>query len=278
MLQVDAHQPVSDHRRSRCTGTALQVAAGLLDAGMPGGAQAVQLMLFVGGPCTEGMLVSSTLPVVTTLRVGPSKDGVRSCCCTRLRVCSGRAAMVSKELTREIRSHKDLEKDAAPLWRNSVQFYVDLAQTLVKNCVTLDVFACALEQSGLAEMKPAVQATGGLAVQTDTFRNPVFKDSLTRIFAKPQDIGFSRRCSCGTIEVHVSRDIKIAVCATLGRAVLILVLCYIDPLPKVFVFGKNGTNPQNCRTKMPHVSEAFVSTYRSTVINVKARKPSVRKS
>ena len=119
--------------------------------------------------------------------------------------------MVSKELTKEIRSHKDLEKDAAPLWRSSVQYYVDLTQMLVKNSLTLDVFACALEQSGLAEMKPAIQATGGLAVQTDTFRNPVFKDSLTRVFAKVNEPGFSGRCSCGTLEVYVSRDIKVAV-------------------------------------------------------------------
>lgn len=53
-LQVDMHKPVSDHRKARCTGTALQVAAGLLDLGITSGAQASQLLLFVGGPCTEG--------------------------------------------------------------------------------------------------------------------------------------------------------------------------------------------------------------------------------
>ena len=53
-LQVDAHQPVSDHRKARCTGTALQVAAGLVDTGMATGACTARLMLFVGGPCTEG--------------------------------------------------------------------------------------------------------------------------------------------------------------------------------------------------------------------------------
>jgi protein transport protein SEC23 len=124
---------------------------------------------------------------------------------------SGKAAMVDKELTKEIRSHKDLEKDAAPFWRSSVQYYVDLTQTLVKNSLTLDVFACALEQSGLAEMKPAIQASGGLAVQTDTFRNPVFKDSLMRVFSKVNDAGFVGRCSCGVLEVHVSRNIKVMV-------------------------------------------------------------------
>lgn len=53
-IQTDAFQPVSDHRKSRCTGTALQVAAGLAATGLPGGICPVRLMLFVGGPCTHG--------------------------------------------------------------------------------------------------------------------------------------------------------------------------------------------------------------------------------
>ena len=57
-LQVDAHQPVSDHRKARCTGTALQVAASLVDVVLGGQACPVRLMLFVGGPCTEGVFRS----------------------------------------------------------------------------------------------------------------------------------------------------------------------------------------------------------------------------
>lgn len=119
--------------------------------------------------------------------------------------------MVSKELSKEIRSHKDLDKDAAPFWRPAVKFYEELSKGMVAQAHTLDVFACALEQSGLAEMKPAVQATGGLVVQTDTFRNPVFKDSLARVFAKPDESGFAGRVSCATLDVYCSRDIKLQV-------------------------------------------------------------------
>lgn len=53
-LQPDAFPPASDHRKSRCTGAAVQVAAGLAASGLPEGICAVRLMLFVGGPCTEG--------------------------------------------------------------------------------------------------------------------------------------------------------------------------------------------------------------------------------
>lgn len=173
-LQKDAYQPVAEHRVARCTGTALQVASGLAGSALPPNGCAAHIMLFVGGPCTEG-----------------------------------KASMVSKDLAAEIRSHKDLAKDAAPFWRPAVAFYGELGKAMVTNSHTLDVFACALEQSGLAEMKPAVQATGGLAVQTDTFRNPVFKDSLTRVFAKDGEDGFLGRCACATLDVLCSRDIKI---------------------------------------------------------------------
>ena len=116
---------------------------------------------------------------------------------------------MSKELAREIRSHKDLEKDSCEFWRPAVTFYEGIATTLIAHGHTLDVFACALEQSGLAEMKPAIQGTGGLVVQTDTFKNPMFKDSLTRVFAAPGDEGFVGRCACAALDVYTSRDIKL---------------------------------------------------------------------
>jgi protein transport protein SEC23 len=122
---------------------------------------------------------------------------------------AGKGAIIGKELSREIRSHKDLEKDSCEFWRPAVQFFEAISTTLVAHSHALDVFACALEQSGLAEMKPAIQATGGLVVQTDTFRNPMFKDSLTRVFANSSDEGFSGRCSCATLDVYTSRDIKL---------------------------------------------------------------------
>lgn len=63
-VQVDAHQPVSDHRKARCTGTALQVAAGLVDTGMATGSCTARLMLFVGGPCTEGVAAHAVLSLL----------------------------------------------------------------------------------------------------------------------------------------------------------------------------------------------------------------------
>ena len=56
-------------------------------------------------------------------------------------------------------------------------------------------------QVGLAEMKMAVEHTGGMSVQTDTFHNPVFKDSFKRVFAKEGDDGHMGMASNASFEV-----------------------------------------------------------------------------
>ena len=56
-------------------------------------------------------------------------------------------------------------------------------------------------QVGLAEMKPAVEATGGMVVQSDTFLNPVFKESFKRVFAPETEEGYLAVASNATFEV-----------------------------------------------------------------------------
>ncbi|GBF99075.1 hypothetical protein Rsub_11846 [Raphidocelis subcapitata] len=53
-LQRDAYPVVSTQRPARCTGTALIVAEALLAASVPAGSCMARVMLFVGGPSTEG--------------------------------------------------------------------------------------------------------------------------------------------------------------------------------------------------------------------------------
>lgn len=84
-LQPDAYPPPSDHRKSRCTGTAVQVAAGLAATGLPENVCAVRLMLFVGGPCTEGAPHASRScdPVVAPPRAAvPMLLSAARCKCT----------------------------------------------------------------------------------------------------------------------------------------------------------------------------------------------------
>ncbi|CAN4095951.1 unnamed protein product [Withania somnifera] len=89
----------------------------------------------------------------------------------------------------------------------AVHFYEELAKQLVSQGHVLDVFASALDQVGIAEMKVAIEKTGGLVVLAESFGHPVFKDSFKQIFEDgEQSLGLS---SNGTLEINCSKDIKI---------------------------------------------------------------------
>ncbi|KAG8481212.1 hypothetical protein CXB51_025958 [Gossypium anomalum] len=169
-LQTDQWPVQAGQRASRCTGVALSVSAGLLAACLPGtGARIVAL---VGGPCTEGP-----------------------------------GTIVSKDLSEPVRSHKDLDKDAAPYFKKAVKFYDSLAKQLVSQGHVLDLFASALDQVGVAEMKVAVERTGGLVVLAESFGHSVFKDSFKRVFEDGEhSLGL---CFNGMLEINCSKDIKI---------------------------------------------------------------------
>lgn len=169
-LQKDPWGAPADQRATRCTGTALTVAAHLLGACVPG--TGARILAFVGGPSTEGP-----------------------------------GAIVSKNLSEPIRSHKDLDKDAAPYYHKAVKFYEGLSKQLVHQGHVLDLFACALDQVGVAELKVAVEKTGGLVVLAESFGHAVFKDSLRRVFQSGEyDLG---PASNGIFEISCSKDLKI---------------------------------------------------------------------
>ncbi|XP_050292661.1 protein transport protein SEC23 [Quercus robur] len=169
-LQTDQWPVPPGTRASRCTGVALNVAAGLLGACSTG--TGARIIALVGGPCTEGP-----------------------------------GTIVSKDQSEPVRSHKDLDKDAAPYFNKAVKFYENLANQLVSQGHVLDLFASALDQVGVAEMKVAVEKTGGLVVLAESFGHSVFKDSFKRVFEEgEQSLGL---CFNGTLEINCSKDIKI---------------------------------------------------------------------
>ncbi|XP_047148015.1 protein transport protein SEC23-like, partial [Vigna umbellata] len=169
-LQTDQWPVPPGRRPARCTGVALNVAAGLLSACTPG--TGARIIALVGGPCTEGP-----------------------------------GAIVSKDLSDPVRSHKDLDKDAAPYFKKAVKFYEGLAKQLVSQGHVLDMFASALDQVGVAEIKVAVERTGGLVVLAESFGHSVFKDSFKRVFEDgEQSLGL---CFNGTLEINCSKEIKI---------------------------------------------------------------------
>ncbi|TYJ14838.1 hypothetical protein E1A91_A10G145000v1 [Gossypium mustelinum] len=169
-LQTDQWPVQAGHRASRCTGVALSVSAGLLAACLPG--TGARIIALVGGPCTEGP-----------------------------------GTIVSKDLSEPVRSHKDLDKDAAPYFKKAVKFYDSLAKQLVSQGHVLDLFASALDQVGIAEMKVAVERTGGLVVLAESFGHSVFKDSFKHVFEDGEhSLGL---CFNGMLEINCSKDIKI---------------------------------------------------------------------
>ncbi|XP_047954159.1 protein transport protein SEC23-like [Salvia hispanica] len=169
-LVTDQWPIAPGNRALRCTGVALSVATGLLGASTSGAG--ARIILLVGGPCTEGP-----------------------------------GSIVSKDLSDPVRSHKDLDKDAAPFFKKAVHFYDELGKQLVSQGHVLDVFASALDQVGIAEMKIAIEKTGGLVVLAESFGHSVFKDSFKRIFeVGEQSLGLAFN---GTLEINCSKDIKV---------------------------------------------------------------------
>ena len=52
----------------------------------------------------------------------------------------------------------------------------------MKSGIVLDFFVSAVDQVGIMEMKPCYEMTGGFYIMTDSFGNPVFKESFKKFF------------------------------------------------------------------------------------------------
>jgi len=179
LMALQADPPCAEGARmrpARCTGAALAVAAALLEGGAAGGA--VRLLLFTGGPCT----------------VGP-------------------ATVVGRPRSEELRSHKDFEKGSACYWAPAVAFYAQLGERLAVSACALDVFACALDQVGLAELKSCIEPTGGYCVMAETFRSDNLSASIARLLERsPGPGGALRLGGCGLLEVFTTKEVRVAGC------------------------------------------------------------------
>jgi protein transport protein SEC23 len=176
-MQRDPWPKPNDQRPTRCTGAALSVATSLLEKTL--GKSGARIMLFMGGPCTEG-------PGMT----------------------------VQKPLAETMRGYIELQKDAAPLFKPACAFYKTLAQRAAANGHSIDVFACSLDQIGLLELKSCMTATGGVCVLADTFAQSVFKESFRRMFRRYEDgqadAGNLQMGFAATLEVTTSRDYQVS--------------------------------------------------------------------
>lgn len=165
--------PVSQGKRPlRSTGVALSIAVGLLEASYPN--SGARIMTFCGGACSQG----------------PGQ-------------------VVNDELKFPIRSHHDIEKDAAKFMKKAIKHYEALATRSANNGHTVDIYSCALDQTGLMEMRSCCNYTGGHMVMGDSFNSSLFKQTFQRVFSKDTKEEF-RMAFNATLEVKCSRELKVS--------------------------------------------------------------------
>lgn len=182
-LQRDPWPVANDKRALRCTGVALSVAIGLLESSFQNAGG--RIMLFTGGPCTEG----------PGMVVGP-------------------------ELREPIRSHHDIEKDNIKYYKKALKFYEHLAKRTAHNGHVVDIFAGCLDQVGLLEMKGLSNNTGGNMILTDSFTSSMYRQSLLRIFEKVEIEGQDPNLLMGfnaSLEVLTTKELKVT--GLIGHAV-----------------------------------------------------------
>ena len=99
----------------------------------------------------------------------------------------GDGAIVGLSLKETIRLHNDLRSGKADYFKKAVEHYQNVAKRLIKNGHVLDIFAANLDQVGVLEMRSCCENTGGDMLITDTFENPIFKETYKRYFKMEGD-------------------------------------------------------------------------------------------
>lgn len=170
-IVVDRWPVPQGHRPLRATGAAMAVAVTLLETCFPN--TGARIMTFVGGACTHGP-----------------------------------GMVVGEELKNPIRSWHIIKEDNAYFMKKATKFYDSLSHRAVKNGHVIDIYSCALDQTGLLEMKNTFNSTGGNVVMGDSFNSSLFKQTYQRVFDKDGNgnlkMGFN-----ATMEVKTGSGLKV---------------------------------------------------------------------
>lgn len=177
-LTKDCWPHKNSERPQRCTGTAMAVGLGLTEAFCKN--QNARVMMFIGGPPTIG-------------------GGM----------------VVEQAMSTPIRSHHDILKGEVPYYKKAIKYYEDLSEQALSNGHVVDIFACCLDQVGLAEMKVTVEKTGGFIVLDDSFTRGVFVNSFKQMFNRDGNDQLLMAFNAET-KVLTSRELKC--CGMIGCA------------------------------------------------------------
>ena len=93
--------------------------------------------------------------------------------------------------------------------RKAIKHYEGLAKRAADNGHAIDLYSCALDQTGLLEMKSCCNMTGGNMVMGDSFNSALFKQTFQRVFSKDSKGEFKMAFNA-TVEVKCSRELKIS--------------------------------------------------------------------
>ncbi|CAN4116543.1 unnamed protein product [Withania somnifera] len=172
-------QVMPGHRPLRATGVAVSVAVGLLEGCLVSAGS--RIMIFTSGPAT----------------IGPGM-------------------IVSSNFGNAIRNQRDIGNGYAPYYKKSSEFYKQISRRLSDSSITLDLFACSLDQVGAAELRAPVESSGGFMMLTESFDSNQFRKCLRHIFSH-DEVGNLKMCLDATIEIVTTKDVKI--CGALGSCV-----------------------------------------------------------
>ncbi|XP_061650302.1 protein transport protein Sec23A isoform X2 [Phyllopteryx taeniolatus] len=171
-LQRDSWPVVQGKRPLRSLGVAMSIAVGLLECTFPN--TGARIMTFIGGPATQGP-----------------------------------GMVVGDELKTPIRSWHDIEKDNAKFMKKAAKHYESLASRASASGHVMDIYACALDQTGLLEMKCCANNTGGYMVMADSFNTSLFQQTFQRVFSKDVQGSF-KMAFAAMLEVKTSREVKVS--------------------------------------------------------------------
>uniref|UniRef100_A0A7N8WMB2 Protein transport protein SEC23 n=1 Tax=Mastacembelus armatus TaxID=205130 RepID=A0A7N8WMB2_9TELE len=169
-LQRDPWPVTQGKRPLRSLGVAMSIAVGLLECTFPN--TGARIMTFISGPATQGP-----------------------------------GMVVGDELKTPIRSWHDIEKDNAKFMKKATKHYESLANRASTNGHIIDIYACALDQTGMLEMKCCANYTGGYMVMADSFNTSLFKQTFQRVFTKDVQGSF-KMAFAATLEVKMSLGAK----------------------------------------------------------------------
>lgn len=125
--------------------------------------------------------------------------------------CIGQGQIVGPSLSETIRMYLDFEKNNSntQYYAKALEFYTLLATRAAKTGIVVDLFACALDQVGVYEMKVLVEKTGGCLIESDSFATMVFKDSFRKLFNLDESNNLKMSFK-GKNEIYTTDPVKIS--------------------------------------------------------------------